>query len=910
MYIPTPSPKKNLGQCSMLYDGLLSGKYSGQFTTLFWFPAKDLVPENKAIRDLNSKPLLAGDHGRRVLSKFVSEEVSSLLPFLKSIQQVTVLENDRQLSSAGILKEDERQKDGQISVVVSPSKVSRSYFKKSFLVPIPPAIKNKPDTPTAIKGMEKASITLSVLLANGKPIHDDQACIHVYFPTEESTGVGFLVHGDFHITPDRKRLMKGDYNDWLLEEAAKKAAAEFLTDLLERYHHPVSVFEALAPKNAGSSAAAKTFVDLFGKWLKKRQRPFVPSADGSQLSGTEVVIPPVMDNGGFWAEHFSDILPVVMTSKKAFLSPDVDGVRVRAFLNLADVKTLRSEELLDFVEAAAKKPKTPSWWYECYCNIAREPVLSGKEPSYFKGRALLPVSETHIVSVPEEGDDLIVCLPPKSETRAVRVPAIFSRIFTFLRPELAEMIEMGSDTAKHWVQHRFGIANFEATDLLPRAIRGIVRQLFDGSLKLTTTNLLETWTFVRRIVRSSRAIADSAFWSELGRLPVPALWPSDEKYVEPELLIPAFLAYWPDSLLHPDSCLQSVASLRRVDGGFVDALFQQDGSPIQDWYDFFSRVGVSAGPVVRKYARVAGKDEVQFSPGRQAFTARGVFSGERQPDENRAVLKSINETLWHHSVQGTDICNHATAKVLQAVTVIEGLEECTQLAEVEYSKDDPRWKGRLDSLLKRVAESDMSQIPNDTVYCYGGSKGGHAFGIGSYFGSQLDALNWLPSTRGPVSRTDCFLRRSTTRLISATTDREELGDLLLPYVVVDNIHELSKLKQLGIQDLEDVNSASPQALIRALKILGETLSTDWGREEIIAVRKRWRLVRGAIQEIYRALNHHIRGESLSLQNLDFGEADTEFACRGVHGVEFHAGPPIYYAEPGVYLLRIFDLKDG
>jgi Protein NO VEIN, C-terminal len=140
------------------------------------------------------------------------------------------------------------------------------------------------------------------------------------------------------------------------------------------------------------------------------------------------------------------------------------------------------------------------------------------------------------------------------------------------------------------------------------------------------------------------------------------------------------------------------------------------------------------------------------------------------------------------------------------------------------------------------------------------------------------------------------LRLATRRLISLGSTPEELGDRLLPYVVVDNVDDLARLQHLGVELLEDAPSASPNTLVRALVILGESLSTDWGQKEIIESRARWRLVRGAIQEIYRSLNQS--GQSARCPS------NARLASRSPSGVAFKS-LPLFYAEPGSAIEQAF-----
>jgi hypothetical protein len=133
-------------------------------------------------------------------------------------------------------------------------------------------------------------------------------------------------------------------------------------------------------------------------------------------------------------------------------------------------------------------------------------------------------------------------------------------------------------------------------------------------------------------------------------------------------------------------------------------------------------------------------------------------------------------------------------------------------------------------------------------------------------------------------------------LISSGRNDEELGDMLLPYVTVRTLEEMIQLQQLGVAPLEDAASSSAGAIVRALELLGEKLATPWGQKEILTIRSRWRFVRGAIQEMYRALNQQT-------SFFAFPSA-IKLVCRSTTGPTL-AGPPFYFAEPGSAVERAF-----
>ena len=885
--IPNLVKKKQLpGGVSIILDSLAHGKYGGQFTTMFWFPAKDPEIDLQVLTELSPRPIKADQDGRQIMLGYLQDEVSVLLPFLKSIKEVRVYESDWCIGSASISGEIKDKKEGEIAVVteIKGQRECRSFFQMRFFSNIPPHIRNQPDTPTALKWLDRATITLSARIEDGQPTQDQEARFHVYFPTEELTGTGFVIHGDFHIKPDRTRLMSGHYNQWLLDTASKKAANEFLTRLLEKYRAR-SVYTALSPTRRSTTDITTSFIHSFSKALSERPAPFIPTRIGL-LKQSEAALPPTVDESGFWDDHFADLLNKVIQGKKAFLTPEEDGHGTRTFLQLAGVTTLESKSFLDLIEIASQQNKPATWWYECYSYIAANPYLSQHDRSFFAGRKLIPLANLSVISVVDDSS-LVVCLPPAKDT-TLKVPDCFSNIFVFLNSELVDLLEEGKDTIKSWVLDRFHISRFEASDLLPRAIRGIVQQIFSSELAITAEELKGAWLFMKSVVESSRTILSTSFWNEIGRFPLP-LNRSNTNGLSPEILAPAFLTYWPDSFMVKDSCLLGIMGLRRADEAFLNQLIVESKVPPNEWIDFFEKVGVSNTLKLLRYSRVVGRGhELPFAPDSPGRLGIGKFSGERQLDENRAVLETLRrEPLWSEITENPISCGHDFQKVLQSMNLLEGLDFCTELADQEYRNGNDIWRTRLFSLIRSLPTSSLSACDTDMAFCRGGN--GHSISLGYYFQKQLDYYPWLPSSLGPANRQDSFVRFSSRRLISSGFTGEELGDKLLPYVVVDNINDQAILQNLGVGVLDDASSARPVDLIRALQILGDRLSTEWGKNEILSVKSRWRLVRGAIQEIYRALNQS--GSSIQCP------PDLKIACRRPDGVEFSSSP-LYYAESG------------
>ena len=230
MAIPGLAKKQDMSAGARVYDDAITEKYGKSLTTMFWFPARDPDIDARALDDLSPIPIISDDEGRDRLTRFLEREVSVLLPFLACVGEVSVHDQANFLCSASITRSEERQGQVEVDTIVGGGELrSETFFQIRSSHLIPSDIRNQPDTPRAVREMKEASTVLSVRIKEGEPVPDDESCFHVYFPTEERTGVGLLVHGDFHVKPDRTRLMGGSYNKWLLGEAAKVAAGDLLT---------------------------------------------------------------------------------------------------------------------------------------------------------------------------------------------------------------------------------------------------------------------------------------------------------------------------------------------------------------------------------------------------------------------------------------------------------------------------------------------------------------------------------------------------------------------------------------------------------------------------------------------------------------------------------------------------------
>jgi len=562
---------------------------------MFWLPARDPDLPKVIADELSTEPLISGVTGQKRLLDFLVDEVDVVLPFLTSVRRILIMDGASRVGEAAltVLAESASARTIRVTTEASSKRVERDFFQMPLSCPIPPAIRNAPGTPKAVKHLKHANLKLAVRMQDGEPIADPDARFQVYFPTEQLSGFGFLVHGDFHVQPDRKYLVPGEYNSWLFREAAKFAANEFLSVLL-RSHVAHNVFSALAPTGRIGSKDGPFGVS-FADALKGRKSPFVPSTQGAVLA-REALLAPSSNSAAFWESQFGQVIPLVCEGKKCLVASEHDELGSRAFLRFAGVQVAAHELLIPLIEIAGTIdaiPKSPEWWYQAYLHLVNDEQLARSPRTFFTGRNLILGSSGQVLAVPGE-DGLLVCLHPEDKTGSRAVPPLFARTFAFVDRALSSLLENGPDEFSSWVLSHFHISRFEASELIPRAIRSVASRLFDGSVLAESPDIVLAWRFIKSLVESSRFTFSDEFWATIGRMPVYSDSARFSGNSPSGTLIPCSSAYWPDELLPSSSSITGTESLRRIRPEFLLQL--SDGQDAEPWRDFLTRAGIGDRP--------------------------------------------------------------------------------------------------------------------------------------------------------------------------------------------------------------------------------------------------------------------------------------------------------------------------
>jgi hypothetical protein len=880
MSIPGETKKISLGGARAVFERAARGEFGSGLTTMFWLPSSDPDADKRAMDSLDVRPLLSDRESVGTLTRFVQREVSNLLPFLQSLKAVSLFDGTTLVSRVTIAGDRGASTGDLISVdILADSRSSRAtYFQLTGTARIPPAVSLDPETPRAVRQMTHAGVRLSVRIRDGAPAFDSEARLHVYFPTDEPTGFGITVHGDFYVKPDRTRLMPGGYNEWLMGVAGELFAGDFLSQLLRRY--PAKrVFESLRPSPTFHDAGER-FRTTVQRIIQKRSDAFVPTTVGPR-SPQRVALPPFSDERGFWSKHFGGALKSV-TNKEAFLDPTADSFDARHFLQFIGMEILLPEKILGLIEKSSESQRT-AWWREVYAYLATHDDFSRWSHRDLVGKRLLLTADGAVIEVPPEGGR-VVCFTPTGEAAKCDVPARFQSVFVLLNEAVINPEDRHSEAVRDWLMRVCRVARFESSDIVPRAIRGSVQSMYADTLPYD--ELVGVWRFLQRILALGRGIESDEFWDEVGRLPIPV---SADQFA----IAPAFLSYWPDGHEKTGQALAGVSGLRRLSDTFLSHLTSDPCVTPSKWVDILERAGISGEPKALRFIRfVRGGRDIAFTAPLRV-EARVRFTGERQHDENIAVIDEVGSSpIWESYVDALPF-RGADGRSLQQLTVIEALERCCALAEQESNVANVSWHTRLWSLVRSL--SGQRNSVTDQAFRRSAGGGGINEPCGSFVSLQLQQLRWLPSTLGPAKSGECFLRLKDRRLISRGTSSDELGDLLIPYVVADSLSDYVLLAGFGIEPLEE--GASVTALVRFLNMVGQQFQDESVRGAWIQSRSRWRLLRGAIQDSYRTLN---QASSTSISFPD----DLRLAANVDGKLEFRPRP-LFYAEPGSPVERAF-----
>jgi hypothetical protein len=425
-------------------------------------------------------------------------------------------------------------------------------------------------------------------------VESDVQRFHVYFPTEESSGLRFLVNADFYIEAARKDVRRNPLNDHLAEELALYIAIEGTKTLKEQFPRDPAPVEMLAPMHCPDRKFGAFFHEQYLSALSASA--FVPLVGGQYKIPSEIRLTPKGSDAGKFREFLppsqlrgqaSWAFPVLKVEKQELVRQE----QGRPFLLLDEMgaKRLDVEDTLDVLRDGTPIPRDKQgeflrflahWWNDL--------------PSGERKQMVDALSECAIVATQSgwrNPSDTLVFQANLREEEDIEVPQGFDF-------EIVPLEVYGEERSYRGVPARFleevGVSPYQARDILRRAILPVLTSpaRFKSLIEQYPGAIYSAYAFLKEYWQLGRTV--SGLEEDLSRVPVPVCRLKDcsEREWKPASEV-YFSEYWTGS-----DDLEIVYGLFEDSEflGPVDELDIQDKASKQEWYSFFAWLGVSDTP--------------------------------------------------------------------------------------------------------------------------------------------------------------------------------------------------------------------------------------------------------------------------------------------------------------------------
>jgi hypothetical protein len=347
----------------------------GQRLPVYAFPfpldSTDLGPEAELIADLQQRgfttilrlPFRSGVTRATVAQQVRDTITARLLLFLDATESLEVIGIDSDFSAEIVRAES----DGCIETLLQVGDRTEHWlvFQRTLADLDRTLVDGLGD---GWKLVEKVQVSAAVPLDNqGHPAHAAPEPLHVYFPTEESTGLSIVLQGDFALELDRRHVARTPemlpYNQWLGGQLAM-LIGEVAESLARRFSGDPATVRAFAPAGVASG-----FGELLSAGVMETlgHTAFIPVVGGDVRSPREaVLLPPSIGQPGM-AHRFLDL-----SEHPAVVVPAVESHQPsrRLLVDLLKTSELTTEATLQLV--AEPRPTDDASFYELLVNWAEK----------------------------------------------------------------------------------------------------------------------------------------------------------------------------------------------------------------------------------------------------------------------------------------------------------------------------------------------------------------------------------------------------------------------------------------------------------------------------------------------------------------------------------------------------------
>lgn len=469
---------------------------------------------------------------------------------------------------------------------------------------------------------------------------------YVYFPTEEPSGLPFVVHADFHVGDDRKTLDSTKLNHWLAEHVGYYIAGEGVEHLKAQWPHDATLVDILAPVSRPERDFAQAFMEYYLESLQVTA--FVPVENEEYRVPRDVRFPP--EEVAF--DTFTRLFPARAlrgNEQWAYPLPSVaesEQARAHPFLLLPELgaRFLTAEQVVESLLQTGMPPVEESYSLIAFLAGWFDRLSGTQRIAFLRLIRQLPIFPT-VDGWQQPGGKLVFQANLRPDSPEVNTPPGFD--FAVIRRDVYP--DSGARSAQYRLFNELKAEEYSQRDIIRRAILPVLTtpELFEVLLATHRQSLFEAYRLLRQYFEEDRTT--TGFEGRFARVPVyagdghAAGWqgwkPASECY---------FGSGWPDGEL--------LEGLYRSfnDSYFMLPLPQEfagQGNEQQRWMNFFNWLGVKRAPALQSSTNSLG--EVDWPPSTQAYLWREYI--ETHDDHftcptrnNHRRSRSLDEIHWLH----------------------------------------------------------------------------------------------------------------------------------------------------------------------------------------------------------------------------------------------------------------------
>lgn len=560
------------------------------------------------------------------------------------------------------------------------------------------------------------------LTADGKFLQTDlpHQAFQVYFPTQESSGVRFLVNADFYIEAARKDIRRNPLNDWLIQELAFHVASTGVDVLRARFPSSPSIVDMLAPAQQPDRELGGYFFDQYVSALGGSE--FVPISGGQYKTPADIRFPPI----GADPKGFREFFPAGRLRGQANWAFPLLDVEVQELeRNTAGHPFLLKQELgtrqLDVGDIVAALQNGP-----IYPNVNRGEFLRflahwwDASPLAEKGKLEQALAECRIIPTTDGWQ-----IPTRNifqanlrEGKELSLPKGFGIV-------LVPLEVYGDERSYDGVPANFlkalGVDSYEARSLL----RVIFPKLtspdeIQALTEHSPESIFAAYTFLKQYYENERRFGE--FKDELSRVQVPAFRAKDPNgRVWKSAGEVYFSSYWTAS-----------EDLEAIYGQFEDVYFLgptsewdelEEQEQKQSWYGFWAWLGVNHKPRL-----IAASLDYAWGQ------ARSIH-----PFRDRAFWLQYLDRYRDKFVCPTLGKGHGQSRRIGQTWALQHFEELASAGDINLL-------ARLFGLLGLYWENYRPFLKTE-LRCERAPRGCQTESIPSYLAYCLSEVEWLPGLR-------------------------------------------------------------------------------------------------------------------------------------------------------------------